>query len=104
MVACEPDGRPEGLVDPESLASVPRAAAAATPLSAVSFALAAGAYVPEWSRGEELLQFLSRVEGRHYAVVDHNGRVTGLLTQEAVLAAMTGKASRSDKHPQGRNR
>ena len=104
VVACGPDGRPEGLVDPEALASVPRAAAAATPLSAVSFALAAGAYVPEWSRGEELLQFLSRVEGRHYAVVDHNGRVTGLLTQEAVLAAMTGKASRSDKHRQGRNR
>ena len=104
VVACGPDGRPEGVVDTAALASVPHGAAAATPLSAVSFALAAGAYVPEWSKGEELIQFLSRLEGRHYAVVDHNGRVTGLLTREAVLAAMTGKNPRSDKHPQARNR
>jgi len=104
VVVCGPDGRPEGVVDPDALRSVPDAAADSTPIHAVSFALAEGAYVPEWSKGQELVQFLSQVEGRHYAVVDHNGKVTGLLTQEAVLAAITGKRPRNDSYPQGQNR
>lgn len=104
VVVCAPDGRPQGVVDPGALASVPGAAADSTPVTAISFPLAAGAYVPEWSKGQELIQFLSQVEGRHYAVVDHNGRVTGLLTQDVVLAAITGKRQRNDKHPQGQSR
>jgi CBS-domain-containing membrane protein len=91
-------------VDPAALASVPPAAADSTPITAVSFALAPGAYVPEWSKGQELISFLSQLEGRHYAVVDHNGRVTGLLSQDAVVAAITGKRQRTDKRPQGQNR
>jgi CBS domain containing-hemolysin-like protein len=70
----------------------------------VSYALAAGAYVPEWSKGQELLHFLSQLEGRDYAVVDHNGRVTGLLSQDAVLSAITGRRQQPGRHPQGRNR
>jgi Zn-dependent protease len=97
-------GRPEAVVDPVALASVPAAAAGATPITAVSYALAAGAYVPEWSKGQELLHFLSQLEGRDYAVVDHNGRVTGLLSQDAVLSAITGKRQQPGRHPQGRNR
>lgn len=97
-------GRPEAVVDPAALASVPASAAGATPITAVSYALAAGAYVPEWSKGQELLHFLSQLEGRDYAVVDHNGRVTGLLSQDAVLAAITGRRQQPGRHPQGRNR
>lgn len=97
------DGRPQAVVDPDALASVPAAAAAATPISAVAYALAAGAYVPEWSKGQELLHFLSQLQGRDYAVVDHNGKVTGLLSQDAVLAAITGKAQ-PGRRPQGGNR
>lgn len=97
-------GRPEAVVDPAALASVPAAAAGATPITAVSYALAAGAYVPEWSKGQELLHFLSQLEGRDYAVVDHNGRVTGLLSQDAVLSAITGRPQQPGRHPQGRNR
>jgi Zn-dependent protease len=104
VVVCGLDGRPEAVVDPSALASVPAAAAAATPITAVSYALAAGAYVPEWSKGQELLHFLSQLEGRDYAVVDHNGRVTGLLSQDAVLSAITGKSRQSGRQPQGRNR
>jgi Zn-dependent protease len=104
VVVCGPDGRPEGVVDPDALRSVPDAAADSTPIHAISFPLAEGAYVPEWSKGQELVQFLSQVEGRHYAVVDHNGKVTGLLTQEAVLATITGKRPRNDSYPQGQNR
>lgn len=104
VVVCGPDGRPEGVVDPGALASVPAAAAPSTPITAVSFALSPGAYVPEWSKGQELIQFLSQLEGRHYAVVDHHGRVTGLLHQDAVLAAITGKRLRTNGNPQGQNR
>ncbi|CAM3053238.1 Putative zinc metalloprotease Rip3 [Arthrobacter ulcerisalmonis] len=95
VVVFGPDGRPAAVVDAAALASVPSVAAATTPVSAVSFALAPGAYVPEWSKGEELITFLSKVEGRLYAVVDHRGAVTGLLSQESVITAITGKAPRA---------
>jgi Zn-dependent protease len=104
LVVCGPGGRPEGVVDSAALASVPPHAAASTPITAVSYALSPGAYVPEWSKGQELLQFLSQLEGRHYAVVDHNGKVTGLLSQDAVLTAITGKPRRTDTRRQGQNR
>jgi CBS-domain-containing membrane protein len=92
------------VVDADALSSVPAHAAASTPITAVSYPLAPGAYVPEWSKGQELIQFLSQLEGRQYAVVDHNGRVTGLLSQDAVLAAVTGKPRRPDTRRQGQNR
>lgn len=104
VVLCGPDGRPGSVVDPGTLAAVPASAAAATPASAVAHALGAGAYVPEWSKGQELLQYLSQLEGHNYAVIDHNGRVTGLLRQSAVVTAITGKWPRENRRPQGQNR
>ncbi|HEY8754154.1 MAG TPA: site-2 protease family protein [Arthrobacter sp.] len=104
VVVCGPEGRPQGVVDAGALAAVPDDAAASTPATAVSYALAAGAYVPEWSEGQELIQYLSKLEGQQYAVVDHHGTVTGLLAQNAVVAAITGKADRSNRHPQGQSR
>jgi Zn-dependent protease len=104
VVLCGPDGRPGSVVDPGTLAMVPASAAAATPASAVAHALGAGAYVPEWSKGQELLQYLSQLEGHDYAVIDHNGRVTGLLRQSAVVSAITGKWPRENRRPQGQNR
>lgn len=94
VVVCGPGGRPQGVVDSAALAAVPDYAAGSTPATAVSYALAAGAYVPEWSQGQELIQYLSQLEGHEYAVVDGNGTVTGLLAQNAVVAAITGKAHR----------
>lgn len=104
VVVCGLEGRPQGVVDPRALAAVPESAAESTPATAVSYALAAGAYVPEWSEGQELIQYLSQLEGREYAVVDHQGTVTGLLSQNAVLGAITGKAARSNRNPQGQSR
>ncbi|GAA2866287.1 site-2 protease family protein [Paenarthrobacter ilicis] len=98
VVTCGPDGKPQGVVDHSAVASVPAAAAAGTPVVAVAHALAAGAYVPEWSKGQELIQYLSRLEGGEYAVVDHNGTVTGLLRQQAVVTAITGKEPRRNGH------
>jgi hypothetical protein len=94
VVICGPDGKPQGVVDPGATAAVPPEAVATTPVTAVAHALAAGAYVPEWSKGQELIQYLARLEGGEYAVVDHNGTVTGLLRQQAVVTAITGKEAR----------
>ncbi|MBE4720212.1 site-2 protease family protein [Pseudarthrobacter sp. AB1] len=104
VVVCGPDGRPQGVVDTGALAAVPDDAAGSTPATAVSYALAAGAYVPESSQGQELIQYLSQLDGHEYAVVDHHGTVTGLLAQNVVVAAITGKADRSNRHPQGQSR
>jgi len=104
VVTYGPDGRPQGVVDAAAVAAVPPAAAWSTPITAVSYALGAGAYVPEWSKGQELIAYLGQLEGRNYAVVDHNGKVTGLLSQDAVVAAITGKGTRPDRDPQRQNR
>lgn len=104
VVVCGPDGRPQGVVDASAVAAVPPQAASSTPVTAVSYALGAGAYVPEWSKGQELIQYLGQLEGREYAVVDHLGMVTGLLAQDVVVAAITGKSVRPDRYPQRQNR
>ena len=70
----------------------------------MSYALGAGAYVPEWSQGQELIQYLAQLEGQEYAVVDRDGTVTGLLRQSAVLEAITGKAPGASRRPHGQNR
>jgi Zn-dependent protease len=103
VVLCDRDGRPVGIVDAAAAATVPAALAAATTLTAVSYPLGAGAYVPEWSKGQELVQYLAQLEGKEYAVVDREGAVTGLLRQSAVLRAITGKY-RNERQNQGQNR
>lgn len=99
-----PDGRPTGLVNTAAVAAVPAGAAEATPVTAVSHALGPGAYVPEWSQGQELVQYLAQLEGHEYAVVDHNGKVTGLLRQSAVVTAITGKDIRRSGRAKVQNR
>ena len=103
VVLYDRDGRPVGIVDAGAAATVPPALAAATALTAVSYPLGAGAYVPEWSKGQELVQYLAQLEGQEYAVVDREGVVTGLLRQSAVLSAITGKY-RTERQNQGQNR
>jgi len=84
-------------------ATIVAALAAATTLTAVSYPLGAGAYVPEWSKGQELVQYLAQLEGQEYAVVNREGAVTGLLRQSAVVRAITGKY-RNERQNQGQNR
>ena len=103
VVLCDRDGRPVGIVDAGAAATVPAALAAATALTAVSYPLGAGAYVPEWSKGQELVQYLAQLEGQEYAVVNREGAVTGLLRQSAVVRAITGKY-RNERQNQGQNR
>ncbi|MGG5172541.1 site-2 protease family protein [Pseudarthrobacter sp. J1738] len=91
VVLCAPDGKPQGVVDDAALAGVPAQSQASTPVTAVSFALSPGAYVPGAAAGEDLVHYLAKLEGRDYAVIDDAGRVTGLLRQQTVVSAITGK-------------
>ncbi|WP_019482706.1 site-2 protease family protein [Arthrobacter sp. TB 23] len=84
-------GQPEAVVDTGALLSVPDDAAETTPINAVARALSPGAYVPEAAVGQELVQFLAKLPGSEYAVIDRMGRVTGLLHQSTVVSAITGK-------------
>jgi Zn-dependent protease len=97
------DGRPVAVVDAGVAATVPADAVASTPLTAVSYALGPGAYVPESSQGQELLQYLAQIDGQSYAVVRADGTVTGLLRQATVLAAITGKSPGGGGRMSGRN-
>jgi CBS-domain-containing membrane protein len=58
--------------------------------------------VPEFSSGQELVQYLAQLEGQEYAVVDAAGNVTGLLRQATVLKAITGKEPRRGRGVPGR--
>ncbi|MDQ0028207.1 site-2 protease family protein [Arthrobacter bambusae] len=99
VVICGPDGRPQGLVDPAAAAAVPPSQVSTTLVTAVSTPLAEGAYVPWTSSGQELIQYLAQLSGAEYAVVDEVGTVTGLLRQQAVVTAITGKVARRSARP-----
>ncbi|WP_413250858.1 site-2 protease family protein [Sinomonas flava] len=94
VVLCAPDGKPQGVVDPSAVARVPETAWATTPVTAVGYALAPGAYVPDTAGGQELIQYLAKLSGTEYAVVDGAGRVVGLLNQRDVVAAISGRPAR----------
>ncbi|WP_138442780.1 site-2 protease family protein [Sinomonas susongensis] len=94
VVLCAPDGKPQGVVDPAAIARVPDEARGNTPVTAVGYALAAGAYVPESAAGQELVQYLAQLQGTEYAVIDAAGRVVGLLSQSAVVSAISGRSAR----------
>lgn len=94
VVLCAPDGKPQGVVDPSAVDRVPPAARRTTPVTAVGYALAPGAYVPDTAGGQELVQYLAQLAGTEYAVVDAGGRVVGLLSQSDVVAAISGRQAR----------
>ncbi|WP_189351323.1 site-2 protease family protein [Zhihengliuella salsuginis] len=84
-------GQPEAVIDPPSFASVPRELHGTTAAASVARALAPGAVVREDAAGQPLIQYLASLKGSEYAVVDLAGRVTGLLRQETVVRAITGR-------------
>ncbi|MDQ4491372.1 site-2 protease family protein [Sinomonas sp. ASV486] len=94
VVLCSPDGKPQGVVDPSAIGRVPEPARGTTPVTAVGYALAPGAYVPDTAAGQELIQYLAQLAGTEYAVVDGAGRVVGLLNQRDVVAVISGRPVR----------
>ncbi|MDQ0734828.1 site-2 protease family protein [Arthrobacter agilis] len=93
VVVTGASGMPEAVVDEAALLAVPAEAEGTTPVNAAARRLAAGAHVPEWAEGQELVQFLARLEGSEYAVINRQGSVTGLLHQRTVVNAITGKGT-----------
>ncbi|MHA7304158.1 site-2 protease family protein [Arthrobacter sp. TMN-49] len=87
------DGRPCAVVDEFALAHVPPEVAATTPATAVARSLSQGAYVPDVAKGEELVAYLAKLPDTEYAVINLDGKVTGLLSQTKVVSAITGKAA-----------
>ncbi len=76
-----------------------------TPATAVSHALGAGAYVPEWSQGQELVQYLAQLEG---ARVRRGGSPRQgdrpAPAGQAVVTAITGKEMRRSGRASAQNR
>lgn len=93
IVICSSDGRPSGVVDEFALKNVPTQVAGHTLASAVARRLSTGAYVPQSATGLDLVEYLSALPDKEYAVIDQSGRVIGLLSQAKVVSAITGKAS-----------
>ncbi|GAA4659210.1 site-2 protease family protein [Arthrobacter cryoconiti] len=91
IVLCSADGRPAAIVDEFALSNVPPSVAGRTLAHSVARSLSAGAYVPESASGAELVQYLSKLPDKDYAVVNSRGQVTGLLSQAKVVSAITGK-------------
>lgn len=85
------DGRPAAVVDEHALAHVPPEAAGTTPATAVARSLSGGAYVPDTAAGAELVSYLAQLPDTEYAVINRDGKITGLLSQAKVVAAITGK-------------
>lgn len=95
LVITAPTGQPWAIADPDALAQVPDHLAPSTPVDAVARPLGAGAYVPAAAAGSELVEYLAKLQGSEYAVIDGDGGVVGLLTQSAVLAAISAKPART---------
>jgi Zn-dependent protease len=91
LVITAATGQPWAVADTGALAQVPAQLAATAPVDAVARPLAPGAYVPAPAAGSELVEYLAKLQGSEYAVIDRDGGVVGLLTQAAVLAAMNAK-------------
>ncbi|MEH0109832.1 site-2 protease family protein [Tersicoccus sp. MR15.9] len=91
LVLVDDRGVPVAVADRDALAAVPFERAATTGAVAVGRPLAAGAVVPAVAEGHQLVQYLARLAGSEYAVIDARGVVVGLLTQSAVLTALQGR-------------
>lgn len=94
LVITAPTGQPWAVADPGALAQVPGQLAETTPVDAVARPLAPGAYVPEAAAGSELVEYLAKLQGSEYAVIDRDGAVVGLLTQATVVNAISAKPAR----------
>ncbi|MFJ7749580.1 site-2 protease family protein [Arthrobacter sp. NPDC097144] len=94
LVITAPTGQPWAIADAGALALVPDHLADTTAVDAAARALAPGAYVPAEAAGSELVEYLAKLQGSEYAVIDRNGAVVGILTRDAVLNAISARPAR----------
>lgn len=90
IVLTADDGRPVAYLERATLAAVPPAARAATPLSAVAVGLPPGAWIDAGLTGAKAVQEVARIarSAPVMAVVDDRSRVVGLLRAQDVIAAI----------------
>jgi Zn-dependent protease len=88
VVATGP-GHAVGVVDPAAVARVPAPQLGATPVEAVSRALAPGAVLAADLGGDDLLRALQERSHPEYAVFGADGALAGRLVQSDVVAALT---------------
>lgn len=84
-------GMPVGVVDAQAIARVERDRASEVSALAVSRALGKGAIVAEDSDGRALIDYLASVSSVEYAVINGQGHVVGLLHQQDIVRAVTGR-------------
>ncbi|MCC3269362.1 site-2 protease family protein [Arthrobacter gengyunqii] len=99
LVITAPTGQPWAIADRGAVALVPDNLAESTPVDAAARPLAPGAYVPVAAAGSELVEYLAKLQGSEYAVIDRDGAVVGLLTQAVVLDAISPKSARRKRPP-----
>ena len=93
LVALDDAGRPVGVADPSTLASVlgaPSRPRPGTPLRAVVTVLDPVVVLPLEADGEHVLQVLAATPAHVYVVVDRSGAVVGLARGERLAEALTG--------------
>lgn len=84
-------GMPVGVVDEHAIARVAPEAAAGIPALAVSRALGQGAVVAQEADGRELIDYLASVHTAEYVVISNSGVIVGLLHQQDIINAVTGR-------------
>ena len=84
-------GMPVGVVDEHAIARVAPEVAAGIPALAVSRALGQGAVVAQEADGRELIDYLASVHTAEYVVISNSGVIVGLLHQQDIINAVTGR-------------
>ncbi len=91
IILVDQRGMPVGVIDQAVLARVGQPQADSVPALAVSRALGEGAVVAEDSDGRELIDYLAGVPTAEYAVISNRGVIVGLLHQNDIIKAVTGR-------------
>lgn len=86
-------GAPIAVVDWNAATSVPADQRNTTQALSVSRTINPDAVVPEWAQGTELITYMNTRGGDQFVVVNTQGNIVGLLDQQAVIRAVTGKAT-----------
>ncbi|KSU67884.1 site-2 protease family protein [Arthrobacter sp. NIO-1057] len=91
IILVDAKGMPVGVVDAQAISRVNPSQATEVPALAVARALGQGAIVAEDSDGRALIDYLATVSSAEYAVISGQGHVVGLLHQQDIVNAVTGR-------------
>lgn len=93
IITTSSDGRPQGLVNEQSVVATPEDRRPWVPTSSVSRSLVAGLTLPSSLRGEALILAISRTPSEEYLLVDESDQIVGVLATADVDAAFRAASS-----------